>query len=98
MPWQAGITIPLPYPRHQFFTSVAGEIVRGLRTLATFPEDPGLIYSISGGSQLTVTPVLRDPMPSCGLLGHQAPMPCIDTWAQGIELESLARAVWTLNH
>lgn len=41
------------------------------RALTTLPEDPG---SILRTRQLSLTPVLEDPMPSSGLYGHQ---PCI---------------------
>ena len=45
----------------------AGEIAQWLRTLATLPEDLGLIAGTTGSLQVTVTPVPGDLMPSSGL-------------------------------
>lgn len=53
------------------------ELVQWIRVLAVLPKDPGSIARTHGGSQITLTPVPRDPILS-GLLEQQAHRWCLD--------------------
>jgi hypothetical protein len=54
-----------------------GEMAQQLKALVTLAEEPALDFQYpNGSSQLSVTPVSRDLMPSSGLCRHQVHALC----------------------